>query len=446
MRQGRGLLRFASGGFYEGEFAENIFNGQGARLYASGTYYEGEFLDGEFHGQGKLRFIDGTTQEGTFAKGVLHGNGIVIIPDGNTYQGDLFEGVYHGQGTLWFDDGTIYQGNFEKGQLHGEGILASTEGFSYKGNFVNGMLHGRGSLIDMDGGTYEGEFVSGKRTGEFVYAYEDTISEKMEFVDGYCTNLDRSNIGNPLFFSLLFGIKSGGNPPNYVGTILIDYLTHYFQDAPPAQKAVIEKLANKKTFTETDPLLVNAELIQIIEELKGGRSCLLPYGCQGHAMLLNLVPSKDGLFIDFEVFNSGWGLKDHHAYDPETGKYQLMKKIRIPSEELTVEKLLEIRNCENFLHIDQSYSALLGTKGSKEIQPENPLWKKPQKGDNCGIECYIAFLAEELPPEVNARLRKDLFSDSLQARLAQSPTLANGVNILEIDRVQHKMQKLGIEI
>ena len=122
-----------------------------------------------------------------------------------------------------------------------------------------------------------------------------------------------------------------------------------------------------------------------------------------------------------------------------------MKKIRIPIEKLTSEKLAEIRNYSTISDIDQSYSILLGIEGAIEIDRENPLWKREQKSDNCGIECYFAFLEENLPPEVNSRMRKDLFTSSLNAALARSNTLLNGRKILELSRVQHKIHKLGIK-
>jgi hypothetical protein len=55
----------ADGSYYEGEFDKGEISGHGFRFFASSrNVYSGEFLMGEMHGQGVMRYADGSTYEG----------------------------------------------------------------------------------------------------------------------------------------------------------------------------------------------------------------------------------------------------------------------------------------------------------------------------------------------------------------------------------------------
>ena len=47
---GEGIQTFPDGKCYEGEYANNKFDGMGKVVYSDGRHQEGEFRDGKFYG------------------------------------------------------------------------------------------------------------------------------------------------------------------------------------------------------------------------------------------------------------------------------------------------------------------------------------------------------------------------------------------------------------
>ena len=71
-----GVLTYANGNVYVGEFARVIFHlnqrndpSEGEMRYADGTVYKGAWRDGKPHGVGKFTDVDGTVLEGRFEDG-----------------------------------------------------------------------------------------------------------------------------------------------------------------------------------------------------------------------------------------------------------------------------------------------------------------------------------------------------------------------------------------
>ena len=51
---GKGVITYADGSIYEGEFKDNLKNGYGSYAYQNGEKYNGEFLNEMRHGKGIL--------------------------------------------------------------------------------------------------------------------------------------------------------------------------------------------------------------------------------------------------------------------------------------------------------------------------------------------------------------------------------------------------------
>ena len=66
---GHGKLIMADGSYYEGEFQNGEINGLGFRYFApSGNRYSGQFYMGELHGQGVMNYADGSVYEGEWSR------------------------------------------------------------------------------------------------------------------------------------------------------------------------------------------------------------------------------------------------------------------------------------------------------------------------------------------------------------------------------------------
>ena len=77
-RNGKGNLKEANGGNYEGEFINNEKNGHGTYEF-KGKKYVGSFRDGHFWGQGTLDHGNGDVYTGEFVKDKKEGIGKMQI-------------------------------------------------------------------------------------------------------------------------------------------------------------------------------------------------------------------------------------------------------------------------------------------------------------------------------------------------------------------------------
>ena len=80
---------------YEGEFANDLYNGRGKITFASGASYEGDFYENMFHGNGTYIQPNNTGKyEGAWEQGKWHGFGVYVDADGVEWKGDFFMGKY----------------------------------------------------------------------------------------------------------------------------------------------------------------------------------------------------------------------------------------------------------------------------------------------------------------------------------------------------------------
>ena len=63
------------GSYYEGEFDNGEISGSGLRKWtATGNIYEGEFLKGELTGKGTMKYGNGSVYEGEWHENMRQGN------------------------------------------------------------------------------------------------------------------------------------------------------------------------------------------------------------------------------------------------------------------------------------------------------------------------------------------------------------------------------------
>ena len=121
-KEGEGVMSYADGAEYRGNWLENEQSGQGTLKYASGDVYTGEWRKG-MQDRGVLRFANGDCLTGTFRENVPHG------PECRKEfaNGDVFVGEYSKgkriKGKTVFADGTVYEGEMRDGKAHGRGRL-----------------------------------------------------------------------------------------------------------------------------------------------------------------------------------------------------------------------------------------------------------------------------------------------------------------------------------
>ena len=180
--------------------------GVGVLVYADGSKYEGNFLNGELTGFGTWHFANGEKYIGMFHQNYCHGRGIHYKNDGSKMIGNWERGVYigellnkngvegcisgdceNGTGTYIFKNGKAkYEGSFLGSKPHGQGICHYSEGNWYEGDWVNGNIDGVGVMYLFDGSTVSGIWKEGIYQGENYHesmiqnATENFIMENTE--------------------------------------------------------------------------------------------------------------------------------------------------------------------------------------------------------------------------------------------------------------------------
>ena len=197
-REGSGSLRFPtreaanSAVRYVGEFRANAPNGRGVMEYRDGARYSGEWVEGKRRGEGKLAHQNGTTVEGqwaddhpvqatiryapsdnpgsalsytgSFKDGKFSGNGTMNFANGGLYVGQWLDGARHGQGRLTGPGGEVYEGTWERNTRSGRGDWTLPRSNNpgaqvrYVGEFRDGMPNGQGTIEWANGARYSGSY------------------------------------------------------------------------------------------------------------------------------------------------------------------------------------------------------------------------------------------------------------------------------------------------
>lgn len=71
---------------YEGEFKDNLFEGNGVMMYANGDRYEGEWKSNKKEGKGAMMYANGDRYEGQWKSNKKEGNGVMMYANGDRYE------------------------------------------------------------------------------------------------------------------------------------------------------------------------------------------------------------------------------------------------------------------------------------------------------------------------------------------------------------------------
>lgn len=118
---GHGSESWPDGTVYIGTFEMGVKQGQG-RLLMKGLVYEGEFFNNLFNGEGKLTYENGDVFEGQWVNGLKHGYGELRCKNGKIYKGQYENDEKTGEGTMIWPDKRRYQGEWANGKRHGIGL------------------------------------------------------------------------------------------------------------------------------------------------------------------------------------------------------------------------------------------------------------------------------------------------------------------------------------
>ncbi len=182
---------------YIGFFDNGNPNGHGVLYFAGGDCYIGNFKDKKFDKKGTYFFADdGARQIGYFTNGMKNGPVEEITLQGKSYhdfyvdnellqkniptKGTLYGDPNNGYSMTIFEDGTQYEGYNRDGKHNGWGTLTKFDGSVYVGEFVDDQFNGYGQLTTPDGEVKEGMWENNRYAGE--------LKNQIGCVSGDCMN------------------------------------------------------------------------------------------------------------------------------------------------------------------------------------------------------------------------------------------------------------------
>ena len=139
---------FIAGSSYQGGLGQ----GKATFVFSDGETYEGEWLDNMYEGQGKVRYTNGNTYAGGWKANLQDGQGKQVWISGSTYEGEWKEGYQHGHGVYTLAGTTtgfnVYDGQWERGRKEGRGKLTISKKNAileeYDGEWKADRRHGKG--------------------------------------------------------------------------------------------------------------------------------------------------------------------------------------------------------------------------------------------------------------------------------------------------------------
>jgi hypothetical protein len=140
--EGMGNETFLDGSSFEGFYS----SGQkkyGKYEWKNGSKYQGEFADNTFNGRGIYTWKNGKKYCGNWRGGKMDGKGIFNYPDGSFYEGEFVNGLKCGNGKYVWNKDRYYEGSWENDKQNGFGI------YHYKSKIIKGIwLNGKFKKIN----------------------------------------------------------------------------------------------------------------------------------------------------------------------------------------------------------------------------------------------------------------------------------------------------------
>lgn len=136
---GLGIVKFADGSEYRGQFYNDKFNGRGQITRPNGSVFWGDWKDGKAQGNGTFFCgLENSLYEGVWVDDKQNGKGREEWEEGQVfYVGDYVNGKKTGMGAFK-TEGSVYEGDFVEGRFHGKGVYHfQSENKVYEGDFQN---------------------------------------------------------------------------------------------------------------------------------------------------------------------------------------------------------------------------------------------------------------------------------------------------------------------
>jgi len=128
-------------------YVENIkYDNISNMKISDGFYYEGQILNGKRSGRGTIKTEEGQlVYEGDFKDDLYEGEGMWISDQGLVYTGNFSQGKRNGKGMMFSNESKYrYDGEWIEDLKCGNGNETNPDGSYYIGEFLNNKKNGNG--------------------------------------------------------------------------------------------------------------------------------------------------------------------------------------------------------------------------------------------------------------------------------------------------------------
>ena len=288
----------------------NCENGNGIIAYADGSKYEGQFKNGNIEGKGTWYYPNGDKYIGGFTNNYQHGEGIIIKEDGSKIKGVWKEGEYigrtaiqfgkegchegdcsNGKGVYVYENGAAkYEGQFYDGLPHGQGTCIYDNGEKYTGEWQDGSFNGDGTLYLVDGTTVTGIWKDGVYQTKRIAKAQAKLNTKSPADNLTILNAEKLNV-----WAVVIGVSSYNHMPVLRYTDDDAYRMYAFLKSPEGGALKDEHI---RILIDEDA--TKEKIIKAMQETfsKAGPNDLVMLYFSGHGLKGSFLP------IDFDGFNN----------------------------------------------------------------------------------------------------------------------------------------------
>jgi hypothetical protein len=108
----RGIMLYANGDVYNGEWYNDLKHGPGVMNYANGDVYAGQWENDLKHRKGNMFYANGDKYNGQWLNDLINGTGTMTYANEDVYVGQWLNGFKNGTGTMTYANGDVYEGEW----------------------------------------------------------------------------------------------------------------------------------------------------------------------------------------------------------------------------------------------------------------------------------------------------------------------------------------------